>query len=97
MTMLANGAEAAWNAKLGAWQEFGANVLLGYEYRMCIKLAANKTAAELIADAFQRVCVDLRDCTILGELDFWKIDPPYRLWVWKKDLAEATTALGLHT
>jgi endonuclease YncB( thermonuclease family) len=100
MTLLADAAEAAWTAKLGAWLEFGANVLLGYEYRMCIKLAGKGTQedvpADLVASAFQRVCVDLRDCKILGELDFWKTDPPYRLWVWKKDMAEATAELGLH-
>jgi hypothetical protein len=49
-----------------------------------------------VAAAFQRVCVDLRDCTNLGELDFWKIEPPYRLCMWKKDMAEATVKLGLH-
>jgi endonuclease YncB( thermonuclease family) len=96
MARLASAAETAWTARSGAWDEFGATVLLGYEYRMCVKLAADDTPENLVETAFQRVCVDLRDCRILGEFAFWQIEPPYRLWVWKKDLAEATDKLGLH-
>lgn len=91
------GAEGAWNSKLGQWDEFGANVLLGYEYRMCIKLAADdgSSAAALIATAFQRVCVDLRDSKIVGKFGFADVPPPYRLWVWEADIAKATQDLDL--
>jgi hypothetical protein len=92
-------AEDAWNRKLGQWAEFGSDLLLGYEYRMCIKLAKNdgSTAEELIADAFQRVCVDLRDKRILGKFGFVDVPPVYRLWVWElePDLSQAKQALGL--
>ncbi|WP_171075429.1 hypothetical protein [Nonomuraea basaltis] len=37
-------------------------MLLGYEYRACIKLGARDldAPADAIANAYQRVCVDLR-------------------------------------
>lgn len=90
-------AEDAFDRKLGQWAEFGANVLLGYEYRMCIKLAADNgaTAQKLIGDAFQRICVDLRNKKIVGKFGFGDVPPPYRLWIWERDLAKAKQELGL--
>jgi endonuclease YncB( thermonuclease family) len=87
----------AWDRKLGQWAEFGSDLLLGYEYRMCIKLATNDGSAadKLIAKAFQRVCVDLRTKRILGKFGFGDIPPPYRLWVWENDLLKAKEDLGL--
>lgn len=32
-------AETAWDDKLGAWDVYGSTILLGYEFRACIKLA----------------------------------------------------------
>ncbi len=32
-------AESAWQNRLGAWAEFGENLLLGYEYRACLNSA----------------------------------------------------------
>lgn len=90
-------AEKAWDDKLGQFAEFGANVLLGYEYRMCIKLAANggAIAQKLIDEAFQRICVDLRTKKIVGKFGFFDVPPPYRLWIWERDLAKAKQDLGL--
>jgi hypothetical protein len=53
-------------------------------------------AAQLVADAFRRIRVDLRTCEELGESGSWSIEPPYRLWIWKEDLATARVQLGLH-
>jgi endonuclease YncB( thermonuclease family) len=89
-------AEAAWDGRLGAWQAQGENLLLGYEYRMCIKLAAADNADDGLAEAFQRVCVDLRNLQIVGKHGFPAVPPSLRLWVWEDDVAEATQALGLH-
>jgi endonuclease YncB( thermonuclease family) len=98
-------AELAWNEKRGAWDEFGDDLLLGYEYRMCIKLARQTvkeqgvdrpaTAEENIESAFQRVCIDLRTMQNRGIFGFASVAPPYRLWVWLDDQAEATAALGI--
>ena len=96
MRMAVAAAEAAWDGKLGAWHHYGDNLLLGYEYRMCIKLAAAANAAEGIAEAFQRVCVDLRNLQIVGIFGFPAVPPSLRLWVWQQELAAATAALGLH-
>jgi hypothetical protein len=77
-------------------------MLLGYEYRACLKLGAADRpdrppipAATRIAEAFRRVCVDLRSREILGLHGYHRVDPPYRLWIWKQDLAEAREALDL--
>jgi endonuclease YncB( thermonuclease family) len=87
--------ETAWNGKRGAWDEFGEDVLLGYEYRMCVKLGTAQTAQDGIESAFQRVCVDLRDLRVAGLFDFYDIPPCYRLWIWETDLAKARMELGL--
>jgi endonuclease YncB( thermonuclease family) len=95
MNLAIAAAEAAWKKKLGIWKSYGRNVLLGYEFRACIKLAKAKNPDKGIENAFQRVCVDLRSLKIVGPYSFWKIDPCYRLWVWKKDLDDAVEALDL--
>ncbi|MGW0581592.1 hypothetical protein ACWD25_37925, partial [Streptomyces sp. NPDC002920] len=61
-------ADAAWTQQLGAWAQFGQNLLLGYEYRACIKLGTRELTnpAEAIAQAYQRVCVDLWTLTEVG-------------------------------
>jgi endonuclease YncB( thermonuclease family) len=96
MQLAVSAAEQAWDQKLGAWDEYGEDVLLGYEYRMCIKLAAAATAAEGLDGAFQRVCVDLRTLQIVDKHGFPAVPPSLRLWVWEQDVTAATTALGLH-
>jgi endonuclease YncB( thermonuclease family) len=95
MRLAVASAEQAWDQKLGAWEFYGENLLLGYEYRMCIKLAAAPDADEGIKDAFQRVCVDLRNLKIVGKFGFPAVPPSLRLWVWETDLPEARNALAL--
>lgn len=93
--LVIHAAEAAWQEQRGAWAEFGRDLLLAYEYRACIKLGAAKSAATGIRDAFQRVCVDLRDLKNKGVYGFHAVPPPYRLWVWQDDIAQAGADLGL--
>jgi endonuclease YncB( thermonuclease family) len=95
-------AEAAWEGRIGAWAEFGEDLLLGYEFRTCLKLGADEerdkplTAPEtIIQETFRRVCLDIRSRTILGRYGYHQIDPPYRLWVWEKDLNDARQVLQL--
>jgi hypothetical protein len=88
-----NAAEDAWNDKRGAWAQFGDNVLLGYEYRMCIKMARAKDQAAGLKDAFQRICIDIRTMKNCGEYGFYDVDPCYRLWVWKKNIKDANKDL----
>lgn len=88
-------AEKAWKKKLGAWDRYGRDLLLAYEYRLCIKLGTAATAAAGIRDAFQRVCVDLRSLRIVGKFGFNKVPPSLRLWVWEADLPQARVDLGL--
>ena len=95
MNLAIAAAETAWSQKLGAWKKYGSKVLLGYEYRACIKLGRADSAAEGIDAAFQRLCVDLRSLKIVGKVGFHRVPPPYRLWVWEKDIAEARATLKL--
>ena len=88
-------AESAWDNQRGAWHDFGEDLLVGYEYRACVKLGTAADADAGIAEAFQRVCVDLRNLRIVGRFDFHAVPPPYRLWVWQEQLAEAKAAMGL--
>lgn len=94
-------AEQAWTQKSGAWNEFGTDLLLGYEYRACIKLGAADNPANpippvaRITEAFRRICVDIRNHTILGRYGYHRVDPPYRLWIWPEHLHQARDALRL--
>lgn len=88
-------AETAWNQKQGAWAEFGANLLLAYEFRMCIKLGTATDQQSGISKAFQRICVDLRDMKEKGPFGFHDVPPCYRLWIWEDDIAQARQDIAL--
>jgi hypothetical protein len=88
-------AEVAWDEKRGVWGEFGEMVLLGYEFRMCVKLAAAADQQSGIREAFQRTCVDLRNMREVGLFGFHAIPPCYRLWIWEDDIAQARQDLGV--
>jgi endonuclease YncB( thermonuclease family) len=90
-----NAAESAWINKKGAWVEFGDQVLLGYEYRLCIKLGTEDTATKGMEKAFQRHCVDIRTSQLKGLFGFWEVPPCYRLWIWGDDLEKAIIDLDL--
>ncbi|MEJ7792398.1 MAG: hypothetical protein WKF65_10555 [Gaiellaceae bacterium] len=95
LNMLYDEAKTAWTEKRGAWKVYGRRLLLGYEYRLCIKLGTAATAAKGTADAFQRICVDLRRPRSVGLFGWASVPPPHRMWVWASDAAEASTNLGL--
>jgi endonuclease YncB( thermonuclease family) len=88
-------AAEAWQKKRGVWKKYGRKCLLAYEFRMCIKLGTAKTQKAGMSQAFQRVCVDLRNLRIRGKYDFYKVTPCYRMWVWEEGLAQAKEDLGL--
>jgi hypothetical protein len=90
-------AQVAWDEQRGAWAAFGEDLLLGYEFRAAIKLGIKKLEdpAGAIADAYQRLCVDLRDLSLVGEFDYFQVPPSQRLWIWEVDLAQAKLDLAL--
>lgn len=96
-------AELAWVERKGAWDHFGENLLLGYEFRACIKLAAEpkvtdeitRFAEDCAKNAFQRICIDLRTLQVLEKYGFYSVPPCYRLWVWEADIKQASIDLGL--
>jgi endonuclease YncB( thermonuclease family) len=96
MNLAIAAAESAWNNKKGIWNKYGDKVLVGYEYRMCIKLSSADTSEKGIKDAFQRICVDLRTLDIVGKYGFHDIPPCYRLWIWEEDIEQAKIDLQLN-
>jgi hypothetical protein len=57
---------------------------------MCIELSdEDKSASECIATAFGRICVVLRNLSIVGKFDFHNVPPSHRLWIWEDDLEQA--------
>jgi hypothetical protein len=99
LSLLLDEAEAAWQEKRGAWAQFGHDLLLGHEYRACIKLGARDLddPADAIEDAYQRVCVDLRTLTEVGLFGHHQVPPAQRLWIWAKDLEQARKDLALES
>ncbi|RZT94897.1 thermonuclease family protein [Rivibacter subsaxonicus] len=93
--LLIEEAERAWLRKRGVWDAYGRRLLLGYEYRACIKLAEVESGADGARAAFQRSCVDLRTMADVGPFGFWDVPPPYRLWYWLTDTRQARVDLGL--
>lgn len=77
--------------------------LTGYEYRMCEKLHA--ITAKLAAGQDlsyrdrigwrSRYAFDIRDRRIHGPEEYMQIPPPYRVWLWPEDVAEAVGRLNL--
>jgi endonuclease YncB( thermonuclease family) len=92
---LIKAAESAWEKKKGMFGKYGTDILLPYEFRMCVKLGEAKTPKEGINIAFQRYCIDVRTMTLLNKFAYHTIDPCYRLWVWKQDIEKAKIDLGL--
>lgn len=95
LNLLLDEARAAWKLRRGAWKKHGRKLLLGYEYRLAIKLGTEHPPAKAMANAFQRVCVDLRTLKSVGLYGWWKVPPPERLWFWATDADQATVDLGL--
>jgi endonuclease YncB( thermonuclease family) len=97
LNLLLSEADKAWIGQLGAWHEFGQDLLLAYEYRACIKLGVKdlQDPAKAIAEAYQRVCVDLRTMTEVGLYGYHAVPPQHRLWIWASDLEQARTDLPL--
>ncbi len=95
LNLLIDAAREAWRRRLGAWRAHGRKLLLGYEYRLAIKLGTVTPPRKAMETAFQRVCVDLRRLRSVGRYDWWNVAPPDRLWVWLTDVEQAATDLGV--
>lgn len=97
LNLLIDEAETAWREQRGAWKHAGENLLLGYEYRACIKLGTQNLTdpAEAISDAFERICVDLRTKTEVGLYGYHRVPPSQQLWIWQKDLEQARRDLSI--
>ncbi|MGN9781579.1 hypothetical protein ACTMTF_09130 [Nonomuraea sp. ZG12] len=97
LNLLIDEADTAWREQRGAWHQFGSDLLLGYEYRACLKLGDRTLddPADAIAAAYQRVCVDMRTLTEVGLFGYHQVPPAQRLWIWATDLEQARKDLPL--
>ncbi|MFS1299854.1 hypothetical protein [Streptosporangium longisporum] len=98
LNLLLAEAEAAWAGRRGAWARFGEDLLLGYEYRACVKLGSGDLRdgpGAAIRQAFQRVCVDLGTMRETGLYGYHRIPPARRLWIWETDLERARRDLPI--
>jgi hypothetical protein len=75
LNLLLDAAAVAWEEKRGDWVAFDEDLLLGYEFRAAIKLGVKKLEdpAAAIVDAYQRLCVDLRDLSLVGKFDYFQV------------------------
>ncbi|WP_067490055.1 hypothetical protein [Actinomadura hibisca] len=97
LRLLLREADAAWTERRGMWAEFGADLLLAYEYRACVKLGVRglDDPKAAVAGAYQRICVDLRDRSVVGPFGYHRVPPPHRLWIWPDRFGQAREELGL--
>ncbi|GAB2841189.1 hypothetical protein GCM10022221_45630 [Actinocorallia aurea] len=97
LNLLLDEADHAWTRRLGVWSEFGEDLLVGYEYRACVKLGSARLTdpAKAVEQAYQRVCVDLRTLTEVGLYGYHAVPVQHRLWIWQDQLAQARQDLNL--
>lgn len=77
--------------------------LPAYEYRMCEKLhaiskklaASNKMSQKDKVAWRSRYAFDMRDRILHGPENYMDVPPPYRIWVWPRDIQHAMAALNL--
>lgn len=91
----------AFTERRGIWA--AAETLPAYEYRALEKLhdiTKRLVAGENLksSDVFawrSRYCADMRNRMLHGPEDYFGVPPPYRLWMWPKDVNEAVSRLNL--
>lgn len=91
----------AYAAQKGIWAD--ALTMPAYEYRMCEKLyTISKALVEgktlRSAERYgwrSRYCADMRTRLLYGPEQYMAVLPPYRLWIWPKEVQKAVGALNL--
>ena len=73
--------------KKGAWKD--PNILLGYEFRACVRLAKGDD------NWITRYCVDMTNRHIHRPQDYYRVDPENRIFVQPRDLLDAMQELDL--
>lgn len=89
MERLREGAEKARAEKKGFWED--ESILLGYEFRMCVRLASGKPLDECV----YRYCVDMTSKQLYPPQEYYKADPENRIFIDSEDLDKAKKDLGL--
>lgn len=101
LELLQRVAKDAYDNGRGAWAD--ANVLTGYEFRMCVKLhgitkkivnGRKLTRAEKYG-WISRYCVDMTTREIFYPQDYFKVKPYNRIFVWPEDIVEAVARMNL--
>ena len=91
----------AYDNNKGAWEE--PNTLTGYEFRMCVKLY--NVTKKLVDGAnvsksarqgwVQRFCIDMTTREVYFPQNYHKVKPYNRIFIWPKDVVDATAKLNL--
>ncbi|SDK21405.1 hypothetical protein [Streptomyces indicus] len=97
LNLLLAEADRAWTERRGMWAEFGADLLLAYEFRACVKLGAERLddPKRTVDEAYRRICVDLRDLSVVGLYNYHEVPPSQRLFVWADAFEQARKDLDL--
>jgi endonuclease YncB( thermonuclease family) len=101
LIMLRDSSKNAWDKKLGIWGN--KNTLTGYEFRMCVKLYAmtkklvdgKKLSSKEKFSWIERYCADMITREIFYPQDYWKVNVYNRIFIWPKDVNEATGKMNL--
>lgn len=101
LIMLRESAENARKNKIGIWLDPMA--LLGYEYRMCVRLyeitkdivGGKELSSKERYSWIDRYCVDMTTKEIFYPQDYYKVEPYNRIFIWPKDVAEAVGKMNL--
>ncbi|MEE9457346.1 MAG: thermonuclease family protein [bacterium] len=101
LVMFQKAAREAYENKKGAWAEPLA--IPGYEYRMCLRL--HKVARKVVAGekvregnvygCAHRFCADVTTKEIFYPVNYYKVPPYNRLFVWPKHVVDAVGKLNL--
>ena len=94
-----NAEKKAIEDSLGAWAD--ANMLTGYEWRMCVKLykaikslRGNNTYISQ-KKYVSRYCVDMTTLKVYYPSEYHKVSPYNRIFIWEKDIRRAVSELNL--
>jgi hypothetical protein len=89
LELLRKAGELARKEKRGCWAD--PKVILGYEFRMCMKMARGRSKSSYLS----RWCADMTNRKLYEPEHYLKVLPENRLFIWAKDVEEAEKELDL--
>jgi len=101
LVMFREAAKDAYEGEKGIWAD--SMTLTGYEFRMCVKLydatrklvAGRKLSSKEKYGWISRFCTDMTTREIFYPLDYYRVKPYNRIFIWPEDVTEAVGKLNL--